>query len=1482
MEKDKFFVVGIGASAGGLKALEEFFNHTPADSGAAFIVIQHLSPDFKSLMKEILERRTRMAVHRVKEGMRIARNNIYLIPPGKNLSIEEGVLHLSEQQSRKIHGAISFPINIFFNSIADSYGERAIGIVLSGTGSDGTQGLQAIKEAGGISLVQDPETAEFNGMPQSAIATGIIDRVLPPAELAQLLYEFLTSPVDAEDFSQSHSFLIDLQKLQKIANILVKHGKQDFSLYKKTTVSRRIHRRCLIVGCTDIDRYIQLLENSSEERDILSNELLINVTRFFRDTTAWSYLESAVLVPLIKKTRSGEELRFWITACSTGEEAYSLGILIDETVAKFNKKFKIKIFATDVDRNVLEKAAAGSYPETIAHNLSDQRLKNYFIYRDGNYQVTRHLREMMIFAPHDLTKDAGFTRMHLVTCRNMLIYLEPELQQQVIRNIHFSLKVEGILFLGEAENLGNFADEFTTINKKWKIYQKRRNIRLPLSIKNFSRRGRTPLGMSSISASSKSVYEPMLEETLKTVLKDRDTLCLIVDRENQLLHVYGNSEDILNIPQGKLTKDVINMVASPLKLPLNTALHRAKKENQPVLYTGIKLNPDPKNPRYVNLRVTYRESNNLAGDFLIVSIENEVKPQTSITGKPFELDTEATQRIVQLEFELNQTRENLQAVIEELETTNEEQQATNEELIASNEELQSTNEELHSVNEELHTVNSEYQSKIQQLIELNNDVDNLLQSTDIGVIFLDINLRIRKFTSAATKAIAIVDADEGRPLSDLADNMDVPNLMELLQEAIATEEPIEREVALKNQQESLLMRINPYRTENSILDGVVITFVDISDITEVQEQLQQSYRNVQQEIKERKKIEDNLKKNLSLLQTIINATPDIIFVKDKEGTYQWVNQALADLFDKTIEEIIGKKDRDLFPEAVYSKIEADDRHILELGEVSTYEETISIGDRYINYLTTKTIYYDDDGDSLGIVGIARDINNFKETEAILNQTNTELEHRVEVRTAELARAKEAAEAANQAKSVFIANMSHELRTPLNSILGFAQILQDRQNLTSQQRNQIGTIYQSGEHLLTIINDILHLAKIEAGKLELQVKQFNFPNFINSLLDIVRINAENKNLYLYYQPISELPMVVEGDETRLRQVLLNLLSNAVKFTKTGGVTLKIGYVKDFANQKSNIEFSKDRQVFRFQIEDTGIGVKSQKIAEIFLPFQQSLEDEDNAEGTGLGLTISQNIIKKMGSEIKVNSTQEEGSIFWFDLSLPIIEGDRSNSSNILIQSGLPIGIKGQPIKVLIIDDDRSNCSLLTSLFTPFGFKVWQANNGKLGVTLAQQHQPNLIVFNYGLCSAEISQMFHQSENKLEFKPFTIGISASNINKSHPIGDVFLSKPVNLKKMLKLLTNNLGIEWVYPQQSDSSKKEKNATVINIDTISLPSEEELKSFLVSIKQGDLWEIQQQAKTLKAKSQYQEFADFIIELAENFQLKKLRQFIQDAIAIA
>ncbi|MGB3691252.1 MAG: chemotaxis protein CheB, partial [Spirulinaceae cyanobacterium] len=1005
-DSNKFFVVGVGASAGGLRALEEFFENMPTDSGAAFITIQHLSPDFKSLMKELLGRRTEMNIHKVKDGMKLEPNSIYLIPPGNNLVIEEEKLRLQKREDR-IHHRPNFPIDLFFKYLGKNYQERAFGVVLSGTGSDGTQGLRDIHEAGGITLVQEPSTAEFDGMPRSAIATGVINRILSPRDLAETIYQFLQSPQDSQELSQQQALSSNSPELQNITSLLARYKQVDFSHYKSNTLSRRIHRRCLITGCTSIEEYIELLEISAEEREILRGDLLIGVTNFFRDRPAWNFLEKNVIDNLLKQAESGQELRFWITACSTGEEAYSLAILVDEAIAKFNKRVKVKIFATDINRLALEKAAQGVYPENIANEINQERLAKYFTATEVGFQVSRKLREMLIFAPHDLTKDAGFTRIHLISCRNVLIYMQPQLQQQVLRNLHFALTVKGTLFLGESETLGDFNDEFLTLHKTWKLYQKKRDVRLNLPLRGVEKLGTNMASPPREKKVSTSRREPILEAALNLVLGQQKTTCLLVNSNNQVLYLFEDLANILKLPTGELSRDVNKLVVSELQLPLNTALHRAKKEKKPILYTGIKLD-QAEDSRRVNLKVSRSKTNKLAGDFLMVTItEDNQSPAPKVTGESFEADTVTVQRISELEEELQHTRENLQAVIEELETTNEEQQATNEELIASNEELQSTNEELHSVNEELYSVNSEYQSKIQELTQLNDDVDNLLRSTDIGVVFLDKKLQIRKFTPAATEIINLVEADIGRPLKHLSHNMDCNNLLAMLQEVVETEEPLAKEVKLVETDMNLLLRIHPYRQNEGFSDGVVLTFIDIDDIKKAEEALKQAE-------------EDLLRANESLERRVEERTADLQESEERfratfeqaavgiahvslEGKWLKVNHRICDIIGYTPEELIQLTFQDItHPD----DLDANLGYVKQMlaGEINNY----SMDKRYIHknsaevwICLTVSLVKTKTGKAKYFISVIEDIDERRQIQEQLRQAKENLELRVQKRTTAL-------------------------------------------------------------------------------------------------------------------------------------------------------------------------------------------------------------------------------------------------------------------------------------------------------------------------------------------------------------------------------------------------------------------------------------------------------------------------------------------------
>ncbi|MEM8611190.1 MAG: CheR family methyltransferase [Cyanobacteria bacterium P01_H01_bin.105] len=935
------FIVGIGASAGGLRAIEEFFDVMPSDSGAAFVLVQHLSPDYKSLMNELLERRTEMQVQRVTDGVALKPNTVFLIPPGQNLFLEGNQLRLVRQDRNQGYQP-HFPIDLFFQAIATEQGTHTIGIILSGTGSDGSRGIQEISEAGGLVMAQDPKTAEFDGMPLSAIATGIVDLALPPGELAQTTYQLLTNPLQRQQLRDDQENQLKPSQIQTIVSIIKDYTDIDFTQYKLSSISRRIHRRCLITGYTNLDTYIRQLKTSEAEREALRNDLLITVTRFFRDTPAWETLENTIIPELISTlesqtvdSESRSQIRIWIAACATGEEAYSMAILLRELLDRANSSIEAKIFATDIDTVALEKASAGIYPSSISNDLSPERLDRFFVQKDDCYEIHRSIREMIIFANHNLAKDAGFTNMDLVTCRNVLIYMQPDLQQRVLRSLHFALKVNGILFLGESETLGDVTEEFTCLQRKWKIYQKLRNVRLPIPLNDLTHLQIKRPSPVPLLRNPQTRFDPLITTAFQSLLNYQQATCLIVNRQNQLIHVCGDALNLLRVPTGRASQDVVQMIPENLQLPISTALYQARQKREYVQYRGCQI-VSPSGENYTASIFAYLQAaQNTMGEFALLMIKREETPVLDSVPAQFEANTEAAQYVIQLECELQQTRENLQATIEELETTNEEQQSTNEELIASNEELQSTNEELHSVNEELYTVNAEYQVKIQELLELNNDLDNLLRNTNIGVIFLDKDGHIRKFTPAATIAFNLVKADIGRPLEHLSHNLENFDLVEALAPFKQDTQPQEIEVKLKRENTYLSMRILPYITENQHIDGLLLTFIDISRIKETQRQLEAAEtqllninEQLEQQVQERTA---ELQTNQHFLESITQSSPNYIYIYDLAQRYNIYT-------NRNLNEVLGYS-----PEALQTIGGEINEHIFhpdEQTKIASYHQTI--------------------------------------------------------------------------------------------------------------------------------------------------------------------------------------------------------------------------------------------------------------------------------------------------------------------------------------------------------------------------------------------------------------------------------------------------------------------------------------------------------------------------------------------------------------
>lgn len=832
--------VAVGASAGGLEAIESFFSHMPPDSGLGFIVIQHLSPDYKSLMVELLSKKTLMPVHRAEDGMLVLPNHVYLIPPKKNLTIFHGKLLLSEQDHSK---GVNLPIDVFLRSLAEDQSEKAVAIILSGTGSDGTRGVRAIKEYGGMVMVQDEESAKFDGMPRAAIATGLADFVLPPDKMPGQLLSFAKHPYITK-VERSETLLSDEQGLTRVFAILREKCKVDFTFYKPSTVTRRIERRMTINQTDDIKDYVAFLANNSSEVMALYRELLIGVTSFFRDQEAFDRLAQHGLPEIFKNVNvgaGGREIRFWVAGCSTGEEAYSLAILARESMEALGISHDVKIFATDIDRDAIHFAANGSFPESIAADVSPRLLAKYFYKKEENFQIARNIREMVVFAQHNLIRDPPFTNIALISCRNLLIYLQPILQRKVLEFFNFSLNPGGILLLGTSETTGDMTDYFESLDPKWKLYRSRGRLK-PLSdaahlLSVTDTRSRELRGQfaSARRTLRLSEEERVLERFLDVVTQDYIPLAIIVNSQLEVLHVLGDAGGYFRLPSGKVVNDISRMAARELAIPLTTGIQKVFRQRQELRFSNIRL-PQDSGVRMVDLRI--RPLPEKKGQEPLVAVfVDEVKKigavEADSAAQAYDLSKAAEERLRDLEQDLQFTRENLQATIEELETANEELQATNEELLASNEELQSTNEELQSTNEELFTVNTEYQSKIIELTELNNDVENLLSATQIGHLLLDENLEVRRFSPRIAEIFKLLDSDVGRPITHISHYLVDCDPIRLVRQVQATNQPLEQEVRAQNGRWHL-MRVVPYVVGPRTYSGTMLSFIDITRFKEMQ------------------------------------------------------------------------------------------------------------------------------------------------------------------------------------------------------------------------------------------------------------------------------------------------------------------------------------------------------------------------------------------------------------------------------------------------------------------------------------------------------------------------------------------------------------------------------------------------------------------------------------------------------------------------
>ena len=846
IKKNDFPIVGIGASAGGLETLEQFFSKMPENSGMAFVIVQHLDPTHVGMMPELLQRTTKMKVFQAKDSLVVNPNCVYVIPPNKSMSILNGTLHLFAPI--ETHG-LRLPIDTFFRSLALDRQEKSIGIILSGMGSDGSLGIKAIKERSGIVLVQDPQTAKFNGMPTSATETILPDIVAPVEELPDKLISLLKfmpiSVIDHEIDSKNKS------NLDKIIILLREQTGHDFSLYKKSTLFRRIERRKGIHQIEKIQDYVRLMQENPKETEILFKELLIGVTSFFRDPEVWIKLKEIILPEMIAKLPDGYTLRAWVTGCSSGEEAYTLAITFKEVVEKIAKKrnISLQIFATDLDNDSIEKARKGYYLPNIVADVSPARLANYFTSSNGGYRINSAIREMVVFAPQNVIKDPPFTKLDLLTCRNMLIYMEPELQKKIIRLFNYSLNAGGVMVLGSAETLGTDSDGFEILDPKLKIFRRSPTTLSPRLL-DFP---------SSYSATNKikqkTLTTPITENNIQTlanqiVIQNYAPASVLVTELGDIINITGRTGKYLEPVSGKANWNVFAMLRDNLRIELPLAFKKVVKTFEPITLKNIKVDNYGKEI-FVDVTLQQIEKPEILKGKILIVFKDLPEMVEIQSGKSKTGNQKTNPKQKELEIELSQSLEDLQTIREEMQTSQEELKSTNEELQSTNEELQSTNEELttskeemQSLNEELQTVNVELQSKITDYMQANNDMKNLLNSTDIATLFLDKELNIRRYTDPTTNIFKIRNTDIGRPFTDLVTDLRYPEIEDHALMVIKTLNFIEKSITT-NDGRWFDIKIMPYRTLDDHIDGLVLTFNDVTKFKKMEVELKEANEKLQ-------------------------------------------------------------------------------------------------------------------------------------------------------------------------------------------------------------------------------------------------------------------------------------------------------------------------------------------------------------------------------------------------------------------------------------------------------------------------------------------------------------------------------------------------------------------------------------------------------------------------------------------------------------
>jgi two-component system, chemotaxis family, CheB/CheR fusion protein len=955
-------VIGVGASAGGLEAFQNFLTAAAPDAGLAYVLVQHLDPNHESMLAELLGRRTTMPVCQAMDGLTVEPNHVYLIPPNASLVIENGRLRLSDFSEPR---GFRRPIDVFFRSLAIDQGSNAACVVLSGTGADGSEGLRAVKEAGGLTLAQDPDTAKYDGMPKSAVATGLVDKILVARDMPAAIREYF-------DRGQPGIFnLPDVTDfLLKVCEELRHRLGHDFSQYKRSTMLRRIQRRMQVVGASTGAEYLERLRDKADEAELLFRDLLINVTCFFRDAEAFDFLRREVIPALLKDKGASDTVRIWAPGCSSGEEAYSIAILMAEALARLKKKPTVQIFATDIDEQMLQKARRASYPHTAVKDVPLELLDRYFFAQEDDYVLAQSIRDMVRVSNHNLIKDPPFSRVDMIVCRNLLIYLNTALQQRLIPVFHYALRPQGWMFLGSAENIANRNDLFDTTDAALKLYRRRgtyrQSVMMPLLVQPLVHA--TAVDDAGGKQRTGNPAQERAEATARRIMERYAPAHVVVNPENDIVRASGRTGKYLELAEGTPSIRVTDLARRGLRSAVRSVLDATRHSRKRSIQRGVRIDIDD------DVVLADVIADPLSDEEVLLVFQDVANSDGA------EADTEADvagysdeDRIKQLEDELDETRSKLRTTVEELETSNEELKSSNEEMMSMNEELQSTNEELATVNEEL-------KNKVDQLGRANSDLQNFIESTGVPTIFLDRKMHIRSFTPATKSLFRFQDQDKGRPFSDVVSRTNHRQLEELGHKVLQTGESIEQELNIEDGNESHVLRVLPYRDLNDSIDGVIFVFSDVTKIRQAQADLARN--------------EDIARQRSHEIETLYKTAPVGMALVDRNQRYLKINQHFADLNGQPIEKHIGRSLQEMIP-GLSEKMERPIAEVFERATaVTNLEVSVRLKGEGIRDFLIDFYPYEEDALITAVGIILKDVTELRRLEKELRRLMDELQHRV--------------------------------------------------------------------------------------------------------------------------------------------------------------------------------------------------------------------------------------------------------------------------------------------------------------------------------------------------------------------------------------------------------------------------------------------------------------------------------------------------------